>query len=819
MFRINPYGGASHMIRCDSFKNLKNERGVSMHFPITHLYSPTIFETRNMMMGSVIHLKGVSFYTKDNEILNQIKRRWHQAVLGLGENFSIYVTVHRRKQETSLSGEFKNDFLREINQRYQSYFKKKTLYVNDMYLTILSRGLVIAKMDPIVNWLSRLSSKSIQKSREWKRQEQVKIVENSVSQLMVSLSGFKPTLLGARDQSLKHSELLSFLSLFLNGGEKCQTRFFYPSDHLGRYLCSRRLFFGKAIEFQGYDDTKARYAAMVSVKKYAPVTQSSMMDRFLQINSEYISTNSLLIASKEMAQRLIKRHRYKLENVNDPAKSQINELSLAQDELASNRIVMGFHHNTCMLIENNMEKLEQAVAETIKHYADQGFIAIRESIGQEAAFWAQIPGNTKMIARSALISSQNFVDFCSLHNYQMGYCDQNHLGGAVTILKTPSNTPYFFNFHAKGNKNNPSKGHTTMIGGNGSGKTVTMAFLDAQASRYQGRTFVFDRDRGLEIYLRACGGYYGILSPEHSDTINFNPFQLPDTSINRKFCREWMSQLVKEEDEVVLPADLAELMGQCVDYVFEALPIQDRRLTNAAKLLPITFPRWAHLRAWLRSDGIHPEGQYAYLFDNAEDSFQMQQKMGFDMTHFLDKESKNVLVAVTMYLFHRLEQSLDGRLTSVLLDEGWQYLDNPYWMQKLQKWLPTLRKLNCHLVLATQSPSSVVESPIRNMILDNAATHIYFANPQAKREQYQQGFNLTESEYRCIRQGDPENYYFLLKQGHESNLCQLDLSMISDILPIFSANRSTLLMLETLRKHYGDDPKNWLTKFRHRVMQ
>jgi type IV secretion system protein VirB4 len=188
-------------------------------------------------------------------------------------------------------------------------------------------------------------------------------------------------------------------------------------------------------------------------------------------------------------------------------------------------------------------------------------------------------------------------------------------------------------------------------------------------------------------------------------------------------------------------------------------------------------------------------------------------KMGFDMTHFLDNEPPNVLAALSMYLFHRLEQSLDGRLVSVFMDEGWQYLDNVYWKKKLRKWLPTLRKLNCHIVLATRSPKSVAMSDISHVILDNCATQMYFANPQARKEHYIDGFNLTEAEYQCIKNTSQVSRYFVFKQGSESNLCRFNLSHMKNKLKVFSATKESTLACDEIRRQYGNQPQHWLPHF------
>ena len=71
-----------------------------------------------------------------------------------------------------------------------------------------------------------------------------------------------------------------------------------------------------------------------------------------------------------------------------------------------------------------------------------------------------------------------------------------------------------------------------------------------------------------------------------------------------------------------------------------------------------------------------------------------------------------VVVPVATYLFHRIEQRLDGRPTLVILDEAWIMLTNSVFGAKVEEWLRTLRKKNAAVVLATQS---LARSPIRHI--------------------------------------------------------------------------------------------------------
>ena len=51
-------------------------------------------------------------------------------------------------------------------------------------------------------------------------------------------------------------------------------------------------------------------------------------------------------------------------------------------------------------------------------------------------------------------------------------------------------------------------GHTSVIGPTGSGKTVLIGFLVCMLTKARTTQVLFDKDRGLEILVRALGGRY-----------------------------------------------------------------------------------------------------------------------------------------------------------------------------------------------------------------------------------------------------------------------------------------------------------------------
>jgi type IV secretion system protein VirB4 len=70
-----------------------------------------------------------------------------------------------------------------------------------------------------------------------------------------------------------------------------------------------------------------------------------------------------------------------------------------------------------------------------------------------------------------------------------------------------------------------------------------MTFLQAQLEKFQPRRVYLDKDRGAEIFIRSIGGSYATIQP--GIKTGFNPFQLPDTEINRAFLLDLIGFMLK----------------------------------------------------------------------------------------------------------------------------------------------------------------------------------------------------------------------------------------------------------------------------------
>src|ERR1700683_4180198 len=171
--------------------------------------------------------------------------------------------------------------------------------------------------------------------------------------------------------------------------------------------------------------------------------------------------------------------------------------------------------------------------------------------------------------------------------------------------------------------------------------------------------------------------------------------------------------------------------------------------------------------------------------------------MGVDVTEFLDPPLTRS--PITFYMFHLVRRLLDGRRLVCWMDEFWRLLDDPAFESFAKEGPKTWRKLNGVMCLATQSASDVLQSSISRTIVEQTPTKIFFPNVDANAEEYMVGFGLTEREFKLVKeQLEPGSRMFLVKQGHYSVVCQLDLKGFSGELAVISGRESSVAKFYSL---------------------
>ena len=772
------------------------EKAVGEHLPYLAQVDDHTIVTRDGLALQIIRIEGLPFETIEAAELDARKGARAAMFQAVGSaRFALVHHVVRRAVAPSIEGEFGDSFSAALDEAWSRRLAERRLFVNDLYLTIVIRPLAgrARAADRLMSLVAR------DRRPDLDRRIDLRELNQAREALLAALEPYGPQLLGSYDFiSGLASEPAEFLATLLNG---TSSPMLLPRGDLGHALARRRIGFGAdAIEFGPVDGGASEVAAILSIKDYPAETNAGMLDDLYRLPVEMTVTQSFAVVDRGPALERMDLALRRMKSADDAAVSLRSELALAKDEVAAGRTQFGEHHLTVMVKAATLANLDVIVGEVQATLSDAGFVAVREELGLEAAYWAQFPGNFKYIARRALISSANFAGFASAHNFPVGKATGNHWGDAVTLFETTSAGPYFFNFHRG------DLGNFTIIGPSGSGKTVVLGFLLAQARRFSPRIIFFDKDRGAEIFLRAIGGVYDTLRP--GNPTRLNPLALPDTPGNRRFLTDWVAKLATG-DGAPPTVEEAGWIADAIDASF-AGPLEHRRLRYLAELFrgrgrASAIDLAARLAPW------HSTGEHAWLFDNEIDGLELDaETIGFDMTAILDQPA---LRSPTMlYLFHRVEERLDGQPTIIVVDEGWKALDDEVFVARIRDWEKTIRKRGGIVGFATQSASDALESKIASAIIEQAGTQIFMANASAQVADYVEGFGLTSHEYDIIRTMPENARAFLVKHGTESVVVRLNLGSEPDLLTVLSGRERTVRLLDGIRDEVGDLPQAWLPK-------
>lgn len=775
------------------------EVGASEFIPYLCHFNERAILTKKKDLVSFVRINGYSFQAADDEEIDAKKEVRNNVFKSMsGGNFSIYIHTIRKKHASYPRGEFDNTFSHRLNLQWEERNAPEYVFMNEHYISI------VRKNNSIANVMSSIAAQ-MNKDEDNAEYDQGLIdayneLQENVEKVLQAFAGYGAKLLEVKKQGeAYYCEMLEFLGMLVNGLSR--QPYLLPKMTIDRHLQSARVYVGrKIIECRAAKETK--YMGVVSLKNYRPSTHAGMLDVFLTMPFEFVITQSFGYMDKGAAIHKMQLQQRRMIQSEDLAVSQVAEITGALDDAMAGRYAFGVHHLSILCFAESKKYLDKFCSEIGVELTNIGILNVRESINMEACYWGQLPGNESMLVRRATINTLNLAGFASMHNFPQGKIANNHWGDAVTVFSTYSGTPFFFNFHVR------DVGHTMIVGPTGAGKTVLMNFLCAQAQKFRPRMFFFDKDHGAEIFIRAIGGRYSILDP--SENSSFNPLQLEENSANKAFLCEWFGDLIKERNRDLTPEESATIV-QAVDGVYR-LPKEQRVMRNVASFFGAEFVGSiaSRLAKW------HSGGEKAKIFDNETDNidFSISNTFGFEMGPIL--QDSVALGPTLSYLFHRIQTSLDGTPTMIILDEAWALIDNPVFAPKIKDWLKVMRKLNAMVVFATQSVEDATKSAISDTLVQQTATQIFLPNLRAT-PAYQKMFMLSDKEFDLIKTMDPSSRFFVIKQDAQAAIARIDLSGMRDAIQILSGRADTVELLQSIMQEYGEDPDDWISIFLQKV--
>ncbi len=479
----------------------------------------------------------------------------------------------------------------------------------------------------------------------------------------------------------------------------------------------------------------------------------------------------------------------------------------AKADASSGFVRFGYFTATVVLRDADETVLLDRVKSVESYLNNLGFVAKRETTNAVEAFLGSISGHTWENVRRPLMHSANFADLSPKTSVWAGSerCPSPLMkqGGkrapALFYAATSGSTPYRFNLHVG------DVGHAMIVGPTGAGKSTLLALMAAQWRRYKGARFIgFDKGRSMYAPCCAVGGAHYDIAGELSD-LTFAPLAgINKSQAERAFAEEWLEALCELQGMTIRPRK-----RDVIHAAIEGLSQEEgRSLTDVRSLL-----QDEQIKAAI---GFYTGmGRTGTLLDARTDTLGMDNRFTvFEMEHLLTgtEQAKLTTGPVLLYIFHRIEQMLDGSPTLITLDEGWLMLDNPQFLAKLAEWLVTLRKKNAAVVFATTSLSQLAKSPLLPILKESCPTKIFLPNDQATSEDVlpmYRDMGLNDRQVELLQMATPKSdYYVFSPDGHR--LINLAMGPIALAFCGVSDPRDVKRIAE-LKESYGPQwPVAWL---------
>ncbi|MDO6758048.1 hypothetical protein Q4598_17555 [Phaeobacter inhibens] len=756
------------------------------HIPYVSALTDDVMLLRDGDLMASFVVEGIAASTADEADVDALVLAMGQAVAQTQPDMGFY--VHRFSMgiqpELVPVDPHVSEFAAELDKRWQSHIGDMGLRSRQMMISITMRPSKAASA-----WARFVSGgKNNQRDGLEKR---INRLNEAVDYVMEALRPASPARL-----TVSGGEWIGLLRSTMTGQ-------FFVSPPSGGFRPLADMIATSRIDFNndtftvlGSDSTETRFGAVFSVKDYPSNTRAGIFDRF-DLPYDLVVTQSFTPTDPITTQERINRTIKQMSAADDAAISLRDQLVDAADDVASGRISMGLHHATISVFAHSEAELDTAAAAIRTAGQKAQSVVVREDMGARTAFFAQHPGNYSYRARAAMISSQNFADLTALHAMASGLAQsETPWGEAVTVLPDIQGEPYRFNFHLPGNLGDRTVGHTLVVGMTGAGKTLGAMFLLSQVSRLNPRIIAFDKDRGMEMPIRALGGTYSAV--RMGEPTGFNPFAAEADERGTAWLTHWLESTLSNQ------GDLSA--------------VQREALSNATRANRDTDPSlrtMRHFRSQLRSVddggdlhtrlGIWDDGQYGWLFSGETEDTTLsfdRDVTAFDLTEIFD--SQEVRTAWLAYVFRRIERVIeDERPTILLIDEAWKVLDDPFFEAMLKDWALTLRKKNVAMVLMTQRVDHLRQSAAGGSILESCVTTIVYPNTRFTEEEVAP-LKLTDAETSIVTASTAGGRFALIRSGDVSTVANMDLSALGPLLRVLGGGKG-----ETAPEGWRNNPDFW----------
>jgi len=498
------------------------------------------------------------------------------------------------------------------------------------------------------------------------------------------------------------------------------------------------------------------FIGAVSIEGMHTFTEPAMLAVFDQLPLKYRwSTRFLFLYRHKAIATLDQLLQSANPRVDIDAENMVMDTDQALAEIRSGDVNEGYYTSAFILYAETVDALHDAT-DLFKNKLDSlGYGARIERVNAVETFLGSVPGNGYTNIARIPINTANLADLLPVASAwpgdQYNPCPFYEENSPPLIQgETPGSTPFRLNLHIG------DVGHTFIAGPTGSGKSTLLALIAAQHLKYKNaQVFVFDK--GNSMFPLCCGVGGSHFDIGHEDSNGEMPYQfMPLADIDKTSDILWANNWIEnclELQGVQVNAAKRTLISEAMqrlrsspnrsmsEYVAN---LQDREMREALDFYTIS-------------------GDAGKLLDGENDSAEWNTFNVMEVGGLMETGDRIVL-PVLLYLFKKIERSLTGRPTLLILDECWLMLDHPVFRAMIREWLKTLRKANTAVVMATQSVEDAAKSGIMDVINTSCLTKILLPNSAIFDDQigkfYRESLSMNENEIGLLAHAIPKQQYY-----------------------------------------------------------
>ena len=790
------------MYKTDRFKRHKEYLKYSMPYAKI-IHEPAIVLNKDGSMQATFKYRGPDLNSAIKEQLGIITQQLNASFQGLETGWVLYFEAQRVASKNYATDVFFPDIItRAMDEERKKFFSDGRHYESNYYATIY--------------WLppndneGRLRELVVEgaKHKEISVEDNVETFAAVVDKLVGVFASLR-----IPAHFLSQDEMLTYLHSCVSDNAR-QIKMPEKNILLDNYLYDSA-FYGGLEPRLG-----KKHVRVITPTGYLNNTVFGMFDRLNQLDFSYRWVTRFYCLSKQDSIEELNKIKKGWYGKMKPLTAMVKELLLdreSSDNLNENAVMKfdesrdaitaveadvtsyGFYSSMIVVSDENEEAANQKAQLVEQTLINLGFRAKVEDLNAIDAWMGSLPGNVGHFVRRPMISCANLVHMIPISDIWAGETRNKHLKGAPLIYtQTAGNTPFRLSLHVG------DVGHTLIVGPTGAGKSVQLNIIAASFRKYKdARVFIFDKGASSMVLTAGVGGKFYDLGNENQH-LSFQPLAEIDDEKEKQWAQEWLCDFIRQENVTVTP-EYKKLIWDALSTVASYSDKSFRRMTNLVNAI-----QSVELKTALQSLTI--SGAYGEIFDADADSLQLSSWQTFEMERLMSTPA--IVGSTLMYIFHRIEQSLNGSPTLIILDECWVFFDNEQFAQKIREWLKVLRKANASVVFATQSLTDIVESPIFSTVLESCPSQIFLPNDKALEESLKEKyfmFGLNQRQVEIIANAvRKKQYYYSSPLG--CRLYDLALENCPLSLAYVAVNKTDNQQAKKILKEYGQENFNrhWL---------